>query len=367
MSSTWIQIVSCISIHIIAPSFAVTTGLPLGNYALPKTEKSLCADEFAEYYGVWDDENDDNKNSHSSSYYQLLSGHMNDFETRQNYCQRKYSGGDSSQNFAQWPAGNYCIIKKQGTSCPNGFQSGRLYMDTEDDRNKDGAGEPWAKWEGESKYGRSPVVKSPYGGTGLAIDFCCRQDGDVNRAIDVVKTWSNAPSEFALYPKVSTCQNINGYTSTMVWRYQDNEDDDNHNERYTSPARYSTLPFGEFDRNTKIYICYYRLNQPVNKQWRKGKAGATCDQTCNDIGLKCDSSMQSNVRSCGDISRAASAAGVRCAHHSWCFGRTDRDRAYAGAPFISAQNGFCYFLSDGAQSVCNSNAGVYHEPLCYCV
>merc|ERR1712241_512922 len=99
--------------------------------------------------------------------------------------------------------------------------------------------------------------------------------------------------------------------------------------------------------------------------WRKGKAGATCDQTCNAIGRQCDSDTQSTIRSCDDIAAAASEAGVSCAHHSSCFGRTDRDRAYAGTPFISQQNGLCYFLGDGARSVCNSNAGEYHEPLCY--
>jgi len=101
--------------------------------------------------------------------------------------------------------------------------------------------------------------------------------------------------------------------------------------------------------------------------WRKGKAGATCDQTCNAIGRKCDSEMQSTIRSCEDIAAAASKAGVSCAHHSSCYGRTDRDISYAGAPFISAQSGLCYFLSDGAQSVCNSNAVSHHEPLCYCL
>jgi len=101
--------------------------------------------------------------------------------------------------------------------------------------------------------------------------------------------------------------------------------------------------------------------------WRKGKAGATCDQTCNAIGRQCDSEMQSTIRSCEDIAAAASKAGVSCAHHSSCYGRTDRDISYAGAPFISAQSGLCYFLSDGAQSVCNSNAVSHHEPLCYCL
>jgi len=101
--------------------------------------------------------------------------------------------------------------------------------------------------------------------------------------------------------------------------------------------------------------------------WRKGKAGATCDQTCNAIGRKCDADTQSRIRSCEDIAAAASQAGVSCAHHSGCFGRTDRDRAYAGTPFISAQSGLCYFMSDGAQSVCNSNVVSHHEPLCYCV
>jgi len=101
--------------------------------------------------------------------------------------------------------------------------------------------------------------------------------------------------------------------------------------------------------------------------WRKGKAGATCDQTCNAIGRQCDSEMQSTIRSCEGIADAASKAGVSCAHHSSCYGRTDRDISYAGSPFISAQSGLCYFLSDGAQSVCNSNAVSHHEPLCYCV
>merc|ERR1719464_1536741 len=85
----------------------------------------------------WDDEDDGNINSHSSSYYKLLNGHQDSGHTRQHYCQRKYSGGDSSQNLAQWPAGKYCVLKKQGNGCPNGFQSGRLYMDTQDDTHSE--------------------------------------------------------------------------------------------------------------------------------------------------------------------------------------------------------------------------------------
>merc|ERR1712190_102468 len=132
---------------------------------------------------------------------------------------------------------------------------------------------------------------------------------------------------------------------------------------------FSTAKDGDWAVGDKITFvdCQKRLGL-----WRKGKAGATCDQTCNAISRRCDSDIQTTVQSCADIALAAREAGVTCAAHSSCYGANAyRDRAYAGTPFISEQNGFCYFLSDGAQSVCNSNqdprANPEHQPLCYCV
>merc|ERR1712154_548635 len=49
-----------------------------------------------------------------------------------------------------------------------------------------------------------------------------------------------------------------------------------------------------------------------SSQWRKGVAGATCDETCGAIGMRCDSSTQSTIRSCEDIAAVASQVGESC-------------------------------------------------------
>merc|ERR1712154_472717 len=99
-----------------------------------------------------------------------------------------------------------------------------------------------------------------------------------------------------------------------------------------------------------------------SSQWRKGVAGATCDETCGAIEMRCDSSTQSTIRSCEDVAAVASQVGESCVG---C--KNIRHKAYAGTPFISAKDGGCWFLTEGAQSVCDDNAIGHHEPLSCCV
>lgn len=90
--------------------------------------------------------------------------------------------------------------------------------------------------------------------------------------------------------------------------------------------------------------------------WTMGAKGATCDDTCQSKGLRCDADKQSTITSASAIKNAFAEAGHDCQGY---IGHRD----YAGAPFTNDNH--CYYLTPGAKSVCN-DAKDWTIPLCYC-
>lgn len=99
------------------------------------------------------------------------------------------------ENSLDWPAGAYCLFKKG--DCPNGFDTGSYYVDDEFFFNRDSFTGvlPDGEYSSKTKY-----------------QFCCRDDGSVNKPIFV-------PTErpFLLMPLGPACQNVDGMNSTLHW------------------------------------------------------------------------------------------------------------------------------------------------------
>ena len=113
-------------------------------------------------------------------------------------------------------------------------------------------------------------------------------------------------------------------------------------------------------------------------RWVLGAGGATCDDTCANVNMACDSATQTDVDTQNEVDNIAAELGITCTNF---YGRS-----YAGVPFVNEQNQ-CYYVDLGhtwaagppkiSASVCNDNAqsssselfleGTLHRPICRCV
>eukprot|EP00927_Polykrikos_kofoidii_P063220 TRINITY_DN58036_c0_g1_i1.p1 TRINITY_DN58036_c0_g1~~TRINITY_DN58036_c0_g1_i1.p1 ORF type:complete len:168 (+),score=10.52 TRINITY_DN58036_c0_g1_i1:51-554(+) len=100
-------------------------------------------------------------------------------------------------------------------------------------------------------------------------------------------------------------------------------------------------------------------------RWIQAQKPHTCDATCLEQNMECDSSTQSLITSEIAIKAAMETIGKNCT------GKI-KMREYHGVPSIgftdeSTPRPFCIFLTPGAKSVCSSK-GKYRGqfPLCYC-
>merc|ERR1719226_130215 len=80
---------------------------------------------------------------------------------QQNFCVKPKA--TSNKVDYEWPAGDYCIIKKK--ACPTGFSEGMLRWDDENNENQNG---------------KTKAAKNAPDGTfddNTEMYFCCRSDG----------------------------------------------------------------------------------------------------------------------------------------------------------------------------------------------
>ena len=104
-------------------------------------------------------------------------------------------------------------------------------------------------------------------------------------------------------------------------------------------------------------------------RWVLGAAGATCDDTCGNFDMNCDSLAQTAIRTQSDITPIIQdILGITCVYTG--------ERNYAGTPFIHSTTDKCYAYTDTwtdtsrtqqTSSVCDANPYDLHRPLCRCV
>merc|ERR1719461_186397 len=87
-----------------------------------------------------------------------------------------------------------------------------------------------------------------------------------------------------------------------------------------------------------------------NDGWHLSKKGASCDATCQAVGLHCDADKQSELTSCATVKSAFAEAGWDCDEMDYpC--REGIDSFYlAGTPFFNHNR--CYYLEPGTRSTC---------------
>eukprot|EP00057_Strongylocentrotus_purpuratus_P004501 XP_003728832.2 PREDICTED: uncharacterized protein LOC100893404 [Strongylocentrotus purpuratus] len=137
---------------------------------------------------------------------------------------------------ADWPQGNYCIYRKDG-SCPSGFATGQdtfIHWDDEDDDNENTCG-------GVLPDGRYHVD--------TRIQFCCRGDGVTSFGISL-PTFNT----FYLFALSSTCQEVDGMAVTPEWFRWDNENYDNV-DLQSEEHPYEGIQSG--GENVRLTLCYY--------------------------------------------------------------------------------------------------------------
>jgi len=111
--------------------------------------------------------------------------------------------------------------------------------------------------------------------------------------------------------------------------------------------------------------------------WIKGEIGATCDDTCDPLGLSCDSEKQTEIDTFEKVVNAFKKAGYTCKDDG---DKPDQKRSFPGSPFSFGQIAFdCFYFgqhvldSDGtgtgsqSKSSCSSNKWPDIAPLCACV
>ncbi|XP_050419408.1 uncharacterized protein LOC126832607 [Patella vulgata] len=136
-----------------------------------------------------------------------------------------------SEYDANWPAGNYCILKYG--ACPGGFHTGSIYWD-----------DPTTGGNTNSKSGTLPDGEYT---ADTRIDFCCRDDSLPTHAIYL-------PTEkpFTLLRYTRNCQIVHGMAVTehvMTWGEEQLK-----NKNSVSGAH----PFDDGGANRhRLHICQY--------------------------------------------------------------------------------------------------------------
>ena len=117
---------------------------------------------------------------------------------------------------------------------------------------------------------------------------------------------------------------------------------------------------GNYGDALQLLQCYAR----TTIHWVKGHEGATCDETCARLDLKCDVDEQAAIDTYAKLNLAFLRAGYQC--KSMGGGKN-----YAESPFSTGVlNGDCYysnFSSGGNKPNCSRNQNPNHSPLCACV
>ncbi len=201
------------------------TEWPAGSYALPMALTGCPEGHWVG--GAFYQDTEDHYNGNKWNTTHFLGFHKKDGFMRA-YCTMVNSSSSET-----WPAGSYCINKKN--QCPAGFLEGYL------------------KWDDENTYNMNDIATSlatlPDGtyDNDTRVDYCCRDDGDVSTSMALP-----IAEPFYLIMKSDTCQKVAGMSVTSEKVQWDDEDSSNGNRRVGS------TPFDSGTRfNIDINYCYY--------------------------------------------------------------------------------------------------------------
>ena len=251
------------------PSMIINFQWPRGQFSLLKAA-SGCPSGMYSGWRHQDNEDDNNENHWRPSDIESCIDLDVGTNLKTYYCTKRTDAGSPS-----WPSGTYCIAK-HGSDCPNGFLSGYIHWDDEDNNNDNNLMNPVPS----GRYDRN-----------TEIDFCCRSDGNHNTPMTLPPT-----EPFALYRYEGRCQKVNGMNNPIeLFVHYDDEDSNNANRCS------GNHPGGSCIRNHELYFCYYTPLVTNKCSTSPCENGATCistPSTCTGYRCQCRSNY----------------AGSRCQH-----------------------------------------------------
>ena len=224
---------SAVKPNVDSTSYAVRLGWPRGTYGLVQFPGKECpGKDWAFGYRFFDTNDPRASPSYvpANNIFRInnLVDQWDNIELR--FCMHEIDDIESGSETTEWPAGDYCILKK--LSCPPGFESGSIFWDdANDNQNKVGGALPDGKYNYNTR-----------------IYFCCRRDGYPYNPI-----YLPIDKDFVLLKAGSLCQEVYGmkgpFPHTLHWN-----DDDNGNLDSQSGAS----PYDDADQwNHRLHFCLY--------------------------------------------------------------------------------------------------------------
>ncbi|KAH3877576.1 uncharacterized protein LOC127872229 [Dreissena polymorpha] len=205
---------------------------PHGTYGLMKTASGTGCPAAGATWNTGlryqDTEDSDANSQFTSGIGTYMAGSFDRSHIQTEFCMKVHPEGTPYD--VEWPAGAYCILKKN--SCPLGFNEGSIFWDDEyfDNHNHAGGYLP------DGSYGSS-----------TRIYYCCRNDGATSTPITLP-----IDHPFILIRYGTSCQAVNGMNLQNIFiRWYD---DDLSNDDSASGMH----PYDDGgSKDHRLYFCYY--------------------------------------------------------------------------------------------------------------
>ncbi|XP_028403866.1 uncharacterized protein LOC114526459 [Dendronephthya gigantea] len=211
---------------------------PSGTYGLPKTT-TPCPDMWIPGWRkqIMEDDKQPAETSLSTNLNMHMDVHLIGSALTRHFCTKT---SDGTKDTTAWPAGNYCIYKKN--QCPSGMKDGFIKWDDEDNPKSGSNARHGVLPDGE--YGKHGGVPSD-----TKIFYCCNDQGAWSQSIELP-----IDEPFYLLPYQSgNCQRVKNALSTLEFITYDTEEDNNYDDFQNSYA-YKT----GYKRLPTVYYCYYK-------------------------------------------------------------------------------------------------------------
>ncbi|XP_046358660.2 uncharacterized protein LOC124136708 [Haliotis rufescens] len=204
----------------------IPTTWPEGSFALPQTNDGCPGSEWKDGAFYQDTEDYHNVNTWNTT-------NMSGIKKKDGYLNTYCIMEGTTARSGSWPAGTYCILRKNGV-CPGGFQEGSLLWDDENNYNMNHVSDQSTLPDGEFNKDTK-------------LFYCCREDASPAQEIALP---TSAP--FYLLMKTGVCQSVAGMSVTVETMFWDDEDTNNHNAREGSTPFQTGSP-----ANIHLNYCYY--------------------------------------------------------------------------------------------------------------
>ena len=196
------------------PPLPIRLVWPDGTYGLPQPISGCPRGEGFDFVSGWREHDTENDKKTKNRWYPpreriKLKSILSQTDITHYFCIKELSEANRRIRRPNWPRGHYCIYKKG--DCPQGFKSGFLFWDDENENNTNKAG---------------GVLPDGVYNHDTRIDYCCRNDGSFRDPIFLPIT-----DPFYLISKGGNCQKVFGMKVNNELLQWDDENDNNKDKR----------------------------------------------------------------------------------------------------------------------------------------